>query len=74
MIQYLTTSFFTIETFITIYVWFCVGFTTTLILGWFFYGLYKVCKLTDNYPLNLIKPHAKMRIENHKKKENNSQH
>jgi len=66
MIQYLTTSFFTIENFITLYVWFCVGFTTALILGWFSYGLYTSCKSIDN--LGLRKPNAKMRSKNRKKK------
>lgn len=68
MIDYITTSFFTIENFITMYVWFCIGMTTTIILGWFAYGLYKVCQATNKNPLGLIKPHAKMRGKNRKKK------
>jgi hypothetical protein len=68
MTQYLTTSFFTLENFFTFYVWFCVGFTTALIFGWFAYGLYKVCQPTSKNPLGLIKPHAKMRCKNRKKK------
>lgn len=68
MTQYLTTSFFTLENFFTFYVWFCVGFTTTLIFGWFAYRLYKAFKPTSKNPLGLIKPNAKMRSKNRKKK------
>ena len=59
MIQYLTTSFFTIESFITMYVWFCIGYTTTFIGYWMVYSIYKLYKNNKR-----IKSKNKMRPKN----------
>ena len=66
MIEYLTTSFFTIETFITFYVWFSIGFTTILILGYFIHGILTAVKSKN--PMHLLKPCANTPSKNRKRK------